>query len=276
VLSDKNYDWDGPRPDDDSDEHEQPMGFDEDDDWEFNDTCECDGCLENHENLELPLEWCYCDACTNLHSDVEAPVDGCTCQHCVDLDEHSPPLSQNSRWPWKFNADCYCERCLNTGPDDEYDDGEVIFHYPWADAPKAEQETKPRNSESLFQAFQQANARTMRKGASWSAEEDAYLMAAYFEDSTIADIALRLMRTDYAIVRRLIRRLLEDKGLDVKSSEDVDYILEDTPWAESDRLACKALFRSGFSPLGIASALKRRPLSVAAELIKDPALFGSQ
>ena len=272
-MSGKNYDWDGPRPDDDFDEHEQPTGFDEDDNWEFNETFECEECLDYHECLELPLEWCTCEACSNLHAESEAPIDGCICSHCVDLDEHLSPINQLSQWPWKFNDDCHCERCLATGPDYEDEPQNFRFGDPWGDVPRPEADTGVRNSESLFQAFQKANSRTMRKGASWSAEEDSYLVAAYFENQTITDMAFRLMRTEYALVRRLIRRLIEDKGLEVKSNEDVDYILEDTPWAESDRLACHALFRSGFSPAGIASALKRHPLSVAAELIKDPNLF---
>jgi hypothetical protein len=117
------------------------------------------------------------------------------------------------------------------------------------------------------------NRKTLRKGAVWSAEEDAYLLAAYLENESISDISVRLLRSEYALIRRLIRTLLEEKGLQVKSDEHIEYLLEDSPWAESDKLACKTLFLGGFSPVGIAQTLKRKPLSVAAQLITFRDLF---
>ena len=269
-MSGRNYDWDGPRPDDDFDEHEQPTGFYEDDDWEFNIDCECESCLDHHTTLDIPVEGCSCEGCENLHAEAESPVDGCVCEHCIDLDKHEAPPSTSHRWPWQFNLECDCERCILSAPDFETGSND-----PSVDVPRVHVPARPESSEALFKDFQKAHYRTMRKGASWSQEEDAYLLAAFFENKSVDEISIRLMRSDYAIVRRLIRHLLEDKGMSVKSDEDVDYLLDDNPWAESDRLACKALFRSGFSPIGIAAALKRRPLSVAAELIRDPELFRS-
>jgi hypothetical protein len=275
VLSSKSYNWDGPRPDDEYPDHEQPTGFYDDDDWEFNIECECGGCLEHHITLYVPVEGCSCEACENMHAELEGPVDGCPCEHCISLDKHEASPSWSAQWPWRFNQDCACKRCLDTEFDEPSGNSNLSGSNPWGDAPSPAEKLQPENSEILFKEFQKANARTMRRGASWSVEEDAYLLSAYFENKPVEVISIRLMRSEYALVRRLIRHLLEDKGMAVKSDDDVDYLLDDNPWAESDRLACKALFRSGFSPIGIASALKRRPLSVAAELIRDADLFRS-
>jgi hypothetical protein len=270
------FDVEPPEEQPSDDDHWQSDSWDDSEGKRFNEECTCRECLEEHSDLEIPFPGCNCQTCINLDKRLSGiHEEYCDCEKCTNdrdqSDDDSPSVEGNSS-QLGGSSKCDCDWCesyyanLATNQD-------VSNSLNTSNASKLEKIPSASSVEEAFQIFIELNKHAMRRGANWSLEEDDFLALAYHAGLDFVEISSRLQRTNYSILCRLAKLLLENRGVTLKPDPDFDYESEGKPWEKAESLACAALFESGRTPIGISQVLLRKPLSVAVELVKNRHLF---
>ncbi len=213
--------------------------------------------MKLHREQKLFFDWCNCDYCSDFHKSITEPIANCFCKWCGEhFDENVIDL-----------AKCSCVLCTAlksavTGAI-QSDHFEVKPRFD-------EDETLERFEElhKYFQTFTTINNGALRAGAKWSESEDQYLDVAFENQLKIEKIAQTLQRTRFAVLRRLIKFVFEDRGYSLNEEPDVDYVSHGKSWEPLEIEALVALHKTHASPQDIGRVMKRTPLSVASQLVE--------